>query len=133
LFLFCSNGFPIRKAMSSAPLAGRLFRPSGESYRTAEQTAAESILLADSTPIHLLTTGTIRETATAMPTAQFLRRQAQTCLRIARTCFDLASAERMRQLAGELNAAAAQIERQHQIAPHTIGWDVPSHPAHRDY
>jgi hypothetical protein len=39
----------------------------------------------------------------------------------------------MRQLASELNAAAAQIERQHQIASHTIGWDLPSTRHNRDY
>jgi hypothetical protein len=73
------------------------------------------------------------ETATTMLTAQFLRRQAETCLRIARTCFDLASAERMRHLAGEFNAAAAQIERQNQVAPHAIGWDVPSARPNNDH
>ena len=45
-----------------------------------------------------------------MLTPEFLRRQAENCLRIARTCFDLASAERLRLMASELNAKAAEIE-----------------------
>lgn len=47
-----------------------------------------------------------------MLTPEFLRRQAENCLRIARTCFDLASAERLRLMAAELNAKAAEIEAQ---------------------
>jgi hypothetical protein len=43
-------------------------------------------------------------------TPEFLRRQAENCLRIARTCFDLASAERLRLMAAELHAKAAEIE-----------------------
>ena len=49
-----------------------------------------------------------------MLTPEFLRRQAENCLRIARTCFDLASAERLRLMAAELNAKAAEIEDQTQ-------------------
>jgi len=45
-------------------------------------------------------------------TPEFLRRQAENCLRIARTCFDLASAERLRLMAAELHAKAAEIEDQ---------------------
>ena len=45
-----------------------------------------------------------------MLTPEFLRRQAENCLRIARSCFDLASAERLRLMATELNAKAAEIE-----------------------
>jgi hypothetical protein len=48
-----------------------------------------------------------------MQSADYLRRQAAACLLIARTCFDLTSAERLRHLAGELWAKAAEIERQH--------------------
>jgi hypothetical protein len=44
-------------------------------------------------------------------TPEFLRNQAENCLRIARTCFDLASAERLRLMAAELNAKAAEIEQ----------------------
>jgi hypothetical protein len=58
-----------------------------------------------------------------MPSVEFLHRQAETCLRIARTCFDLASAERMRHLAGELEAKAAEIEKREADAPHMIGRD----------
>ena len=47
-----------------------------------------------------------------MLTAQFLRSQAENCLRIARSCFDLASAERLRLMAVELNAKAAEIDEQ---------------------
>ena len=39
-----------------------------------------------------------------MLSPEYLRRQAENCLRIARTCFDLASAERLRLMAAELNA-----------------------------
>jgi hypothetical protein len=46
-----------------------------------------------------------------MITAEFLRRQAENCLRIARSCFDLGSAERLRLMAGELHAKADEIER----------------------
>jgi hypothetical protein len=45
-----------------------------------------------------------------MLTPEFLRRQAENCLRIARSCFDLASAERLRLMAAELNAKAAEME-----------------------
>jgi hypothetical protein len=54
---------------------------------------------------------------------EFLRRQAENCLRIARTCFDLASAERLRLMAAELNAKAAELEdqnKQHRTPHHTI-------------
>ena len=47
-----------------------------------------------------------------MLTPEFLRRQAENCLRIARTCFDLASAERLRLMAAELNAKATEVETQ---------------------
>jgi hypothetical protein len=56
-----------------------------------------------------------------MLSAEYLRRQAETCLRIARTCFDLASAERMRLMASELTAKANEIEKQDAVAPHMIG------------
>ena len=45
-----------------------------------------------------------------MLTPEFLRRQAENCLRIARSCFDLASAERLRLMATELNAKAAEMD-----------------------
>ena len=53
---------------------------------------------------------------------EFLRRQAENCLRIARSCFDLASAERLRLMAAELNAKAAEMdetERQNRW-PHAM-------------
>lgn len=60
-----------------------------------------------------------------MPLAEYLRRQAETCLRIARNCFDLGSAERMRLLAGELNAKAHEIERQEGAEPRPYTWNTP--------
>ena len=45
-----------------------------------------------------------------MLTPEFLRRQAENCLRIARSCFDLASAERLRLMAAELTAKAAEMD-----------------------
>jgi hypothetical protein len=50
-----------------------------------------------------------------MPVAEFLRRQAESCLRTARGCFDLASAERMRITAAELNAKAAEIDAERSV------------------
>jgi hypothetical protein len=46
-----------------------------------------------------------------MVTPAFLHRQADNCLRIARNCFDLASAERLRLMAAELRAEATEMER----------------------
>ncbi len=45
-----------------------------------------------------------------MLTPEFLRRQAENCLRIARSCFDLSSSERLRLMAAELNAKAAEMD-----------------------
>ena len=47
-----------------------------------------------------------------MLSPEFLRRQAENCLRIARGCFYLASAERLRLMAAELSAKAAEMEEQ---------------------
>jgi hypothetical protein len=58
-----------------------------------------------------------------MSTAEFLHRQAESCLRIARTCFDLASAESMRRMATELNAKAGELDKQDTMAAHWIGRD----------
>jgi hypothetical protein len=67
-----------------------------------------------------------------MPTAEYLRRQAENCLRIARTCFDLGSAERMRLLARDLKAKAAELEDDEQgsISPATL-WRNPSEKPNR--
>jgi hypothetical protein len=43
-------------------------------------------------------------------TADYLRQQARTCLQWARDCFDLQTAARLRLLADEFSAKAAQIE-----------------------
>ena len=53
-----------------------------------------------------------------MPNVEFLRSQAANCLRIARTCFDLTSAERMRLLATALKAKADEIEKRENLATH---------------
>jgi hypothetical protein len=50
-----------------------------------------------------------------MPLADYLRRQAENCLRIARNCFDLSSAERMRLLANELKAKADEIDQRENV------------------
>jgi hypothetical protein len=47
-----------------------------------------------------------------MVTADYLHRQAEACLRIGRTAFDLATAERLRLLAAELRAKANEVEEQ---------------------
>src|SRR4051794_3235472 len=51
-----------------------------------------------------------KEAYQRMLSPDFLRRQAENCLRIARSCFDLASAERLRLMAAELNAKAAEMD-----------------------
>jgi hypothetical protein len=53
-----------------------------------------------------------------MLSSEYLRRQADTCLLIARTCFDLASAERMRRLAADLRAKATEIENHAGVPSH---------------
>jgi hypothetical protein len=52
-----------------------------------------------------------------MLTPEFLRCQAENCMRIARSCFDLASAERLRLMATELNAKAAELDDQNRQNP----------------
>jgi len=53
-----------------------------------------------------------------MLTPAFLHRQADNCVRIARTCFDLASAERLRLMAAELRAKATELEQNnHDFVP----------------
>jgi hypothetical protein len=46
-----------------------------------------------------------------MLTSEYIRRQAENCLRIARHCFDLETAERLRLMAAELKAKAADMDR----------------------
>ena len=50
----------------------------------------------------------------------FLRRQAQTCLRLARATFDLTTAERLRYLAAELTAKADELEETDEMEPHMM-------------
>ncbi len=45
-----------------------------------------------------------------MRTSEYLRRQAEACLRIARTGFDLGTAERLRVLAADLRSKAEELE-----------------------
>jgi hypothetical protein len=63
-----------------------------------------------------------------MLTPEFLRRQAENCLRIARGCFDLASAERLRLMAAELIAKAAELEGDNGYTAHVmVHARAPSH------
>ena len=55
-----------------------------------------------------------------MLTPEFLRRQAENCLLIARTCFDLRSAEQLRLMAAELKAKATEMERNEPIPYHAM-------------
>jgi hypothetical protein len=55
------------------------------------------------------------------PTPEFLRRQAENCLRIARNCFDLTSAERLRLMAAEFQAKADEIDSDRPYRPHDFG------------
>ena len=64
-----------------------------------------------------------------MLTTEFLRRQAENCLRIARSCFDLTSAERLRLMANDLNAKADEIDRDRRFRPHFF---EPSNVSSRD-
>jgi hypothetical protein len=69
-------------------------------------------------------TPTRKDAPAIMLTPEFLRRQADNCLRIARTCFDLASAERLRLMAAELNEKAAELSEQRQDrSPHSQARD----------
>ena len=67
-----------------------------------------------------------------MPLAEYLRRQAENCLRIARNCFDLSSAERMRLLANELKAKADEIERRENVDVAMFGRPVSSSTRNRN-
>ena len=48
------------------------------------------------------------------PTPEFLRRQADNCIRVARQCFDLTASERLRIMASELRAKADEIEEENE-------------------
>jgi hypothetical protein len=45
-------------------------------------------------------------------TAEFLRRQADNCVRVARQCFDLTASERLRIMAAELRAKADELDEE---------------------
>jgi hypothetical protein len=61
-----------------------------------------------------------------MTTAEYLRRQAETCLRIARGCFDLTTVERLRHLAAELKTKAAEIEEDERLPPFRFEFNASS-------
>jgi hypothetical protein len=58
-----------------------------------------------------------------MPLSEYLRQQAENCLRIARQGFDLATAERLRHMAAELEAKADELEEAEDegLSPHLMG------------
>jgi hypothetical protein len=58
-------------------------------------------------------------------TADYLRQQARTCLQWARDCFDLQTAARLRLMAEEFSAKAAQIEAD---ARYEMDLEQPSDP-----
>ena len=55
-----------------------------------------------------------------MLNAAYLRNQAETCLRLARTTFDLATAERLRFLAADLNAKADELDDEDLLQLHLM-------------
>ncbi len=59
-----------------------------------------------------------------MRTSEYLRQQADNCMRIARAGFDLATAERLRHMAAELRAKADEIDaeddRDGSVPPHMM-------------
>jgi hypothetical protein len=69
------------------------------------------------------------ESGNPMLNAEFLRRQADNCLRIARSCFDLSSAERLRLMAQDLQAKADEIDRDRRFRPNFFD---PSEVSSRD-
>jgi hypothetical protein len=53
-----------------------------------------------------------------MNTSSFLRRQAETCVVLSRATFDLTAAERLRTMAAELRAKAAELDEEpHDYRP----------------
>jgi hypothetical protein len=57
-----------------------------------------------------------------MRTSEYLRQQADNCMRIARAGFDLATAERLRHMAAELRSKADEIDAEEDgsVAPHMM-------------
>jgi hypothetical protein len=51
-----------------------------------------------------------------MPSAEYLRQQAATCVRLARSTFDLNTAEQLRYLAADLRAKADAMEQDDTLA-----------------
>jgi hypothetical protein len=55
-----------------------------------------------------------------MPHAEYLRKQAEACRRLARSTFDLATAERLRFLAAELSSKADELDDEDTVQPHMM-------------
>jgi len=55
-----------------------------------------------------------------MRDADYLRRQAEICLRVARSCFDLAAAERIRLMAADFQLKADEIDERELVEPHMM-------------
>ena len=51
---------------------------------------------------------------------EYLRRQAETCTRLARSTFDMATAERLRFLAADLRAKADELDEHETFEPHMM-------------
>lgn len=70
-----------------------------------------------------------------MKTSDYLRRQADNCLRLARTGFDLATAERLRHMAADLRAKADELDgdsERPKVAPHMIGGNGSGRGSHNN-
>jgi hypothetical protein len=56
----------------------------------------------------------------AMKLSDYLRRQAESCVAISRTTFDLTMARRLRDMAADLQDKAAELEDEIGLPPHMI-------------
>jgi hypothetical protein len=56
-----------------------------------------------------------------MTLAAYLRRQADRCARLSRSCYDLSVAEDLRSMADELRVKAAELETASPLAPMPSG------------
>ncbi len=63
--------------------------------------------------------------------SEYLRHQAANCLRLARSTFDLTTAERLRHMASELQAKADDLQDENRLQHHTIGNGFPPNGANR--
>ena len=60
--------------------------------------------------------------------AEYLRHQAQTCLRLARGTFDLTTAERLRFMAADFYAKAEELDDAETLEPHMMMAGTASSP-----